>query len=106
VVAALAFVAAPGNANHGQAAIWYASDGSQAYVGSYSSGNFDDQIWNFVAADGSNCEGFGSIEVGFTGTCVDVGGTGHQHIYANPSTAVHTDPATVDGQPGAVVSVL
>jgi hypothetical protein len=80
--------ALPGGATHGDAAAYVTTDGSGVVLtGTYTGGGGNAQTWDFnVLSD--TCGGFGSIEIGFTGSCASgasfsTSGTGHFHNYPN-----------------------
>lgn len=96
-------------ATHGDAIVYARDDGSVVAVGQYVSGAGNAQTWQFRVSSGglpATCNGFGSIEVGFTGTgaCANLAsGTGHFHPYPNTDGPdVHN--VLVRGTPGKSVS--
>lgn len=101
IAAVLALAGPAANANHGQVeTISGVIDGTPVVgVGQYVTGNFDEQIWHFNIVVGAatnviDCDGFGSVEVGFVGDCdFTIGGTGDPHPYPN---GVDTHDVTFD----------
>lgn len=76
---------------------------------SYLTGNFNTQTWRFTWTVGDNaaftCNGFGSIEIGFTSvncaTPFSTGATGDSHGYPFGSADVHQISFSVGGAAGS-----
>lgn len=79
----------------------------------YVTGNFNTQTWAFTwTVDGASftCNGFGSIEVGFTSvncaTAWSTGATGDSHTYGTSEADMHDIAVSVGGVSGSGTQIV
>lgn len=116
----LALMAVPVSANHGLNGRLVATlENNQVLEAKllYVSGNFDEQTWAFSWIDVTSsstlihCDGFGSIEVGFTavapcGAAFQTGGTGEFHAFPYNQPEIKEISLTYNGVAGKAQQIL